>query len=47
MEDKTAFVGIIGTAFTWTFANSFFGTIAGVLTCIYVIWKMVRLYKKK
>ena len=47
MSDNTALVGLTGTVFTWAFANYFFGTIAGVLTCIYVIWKMIRLYRNK
>jgi len=47
MTDNTFLVGVIGTAFTWTFANSFFGTIAGILTCVFLSVKLYRMWKNK
>lgn len=47
MADNTFIVGVLGTAFTWTFANSFFGTISGILTCVWLIWKLYRMWKDK
>jgi len=47
MNDHVPVIGLIGTGTSWAFANSFVGTMAGILTCTYMIWRLYRLWKKK
>lgn len=47
MSDNALVIGAIGTGTSWAFANSFFGTMAGVLTCAYMIWRLYRMWKRK
>jgi len=49
MEDKTPLVGFIGSVASLTIAqwSDIFGLAAGVLTCVYLICKLVKLARKR
>ena len=49
IEDKTAVIGVMGSISSFSLGqwNEFWGIGAGVLTCIYVIWKMIILARGK
>ncbi len=47
MNDSALVVGVLGTGLSWSFANSIIGSIAGILTCIYMAWKLYRMWKDK
>jgi hypothetical protein len=47
MSDSTPLIGMIGTGLSYTLGqvNDIVGLCAGVLTCAYLIWKILILYK--
>lgn len=47
MNDATIIVGAAGTGLTYSLGqfNEVVALFAGVLTCTYLIWKLVLLYK--
>jgi hypothetical protein len=47
MSDNALIIGAVGTGASWAFANSLVGTMAGALTCIYMVWRLYRMWKKK
>lgn len=47
MNDNAFLIGVLGTGSSWVFANSIVGTMAGALTCVYMVWRLYRLWKNK
>jgi hypothetical protein len=47
MNDTTPIVGMAGTSLSLSLGqwNELLGILAGALTCVYMIWKLVRYYK--
>ena len=47
MSDSTPVIGMIGTGLSFTLGqwNDMVGLCAGVLTCSYLVWKLIILYK--
>ena len=49
MSDSTPIIGMIGTGLSFTLGqwNDLVGLIAGLLTCSYMVWKLIRFYKNE
>lgn len=49
MNDTTPIIGMIGTGLSFTLGqwNDLVGLIAGLLTCGYMVWKLVKFYKNE
>jgi len=47
MTDTTPVIGLIGTGLSLTLGqwNEVVGLFAGVLTCTYLVWKLIRFFK--
>ena len=47
MNDTTPIIGMIGTGLSFTLGqwNDLVGLLAGILTCSYMIWKLIKFYK--
>lgn len=49
MNDATPVIGMIGTGLSFTLGqwNDLVGLCAGILTCVYLIWKLVKIKKNE
>jgi hypothetical protein len=49
MTDSTPIVGMIGTGLSFTLGqwNDLVGLVAGLLTCGYMVWKLIKFYKNE
>ena len=47
MSDTTPVIGMIGTGLSFTLGqwNDLVGLCAGILTCVYLVWKLLKLKK--
>jgi hypothetical protein len=45
MNDPTPTIGFLGTTLSFTLGqwNDLFGAMAGALTCVYLIWKLIKI----